>query len=542
MSAVELYEPIHLLLSAIEILLVSGASILCGKYMGRNHPEKAQNVFSLSCALAVIISGAFTLIVFCTGLFSLSGFLTNDPAVKPLLNQYLIGESFGILPLILGGVLTAFLSLENKMKEATISSIIYILVNVGFTYLFVIVFHMEALGLALASSIGLWVHCIFEVSHLKHGRFELRFSWKNIQWKEAGSLIRIGFPGAAGTGYQTIRGFIVNMLITQYVGTNGLSALAAANTLLGLAWAVPNGMLNVSRMMISVSVGEEDRQTLTDTVKNAVHRFIPLMCIISAIIILLAVPLTTLYYQVPSDPVFDMTVWGFRLLPICMPLAIFRMVFSCYGQAIGRHLMVNILEMLDGFVIVSLFSFLLVPFIGLNGVYIANIVNGITSILCIIGYSLLKNRRKPNDMEDILVIPPDFGVPESDRMDLSLKSMKEVLNISENIQQFCLNKGIDTRRSYYAALFFEEMAGNVVKHGFNKDKRSHSVDIRVVYKDDTVILRIKDNCIPFNPEERQKIFDPDDMTRNIGIRMVYSIAEDISYQNILGLNVLTIKI
>ena len=33
-----------------------------------------------------------------------------------------------------------------------------------------------------------------------------------------------------------------------------------------------------------------------------------------------------------------------------------------------------------------------------------------------------------------------------------------------------------------------------------------------------------------------------DPMKNIGIRMVYKIARDIQYQNVLGLNVLTLKI
>jgi anti-sigma regulatory factor (Ser/Thr protein kinase) len=86
------------------------------------------------------------------------------------------------------------------------------------------------------------------------------------------------------------------------------------------------------------------------------------------------------------------------------------------------------------------------------------------------------------------------------------------------------------------------MAGNVVDHGFRKDKKKHTVDVRVVYKDDSVLLRIKDDCIPFDPAERQKITYPDDPAKNIGIRMVYRMADDIQYQNMLGLNVLTIKI
>ena len=88
----------------------------------------------------------------------------------------------------------------------------------------------------------------------------------------------------------------------------------------------------------------------------------------------------------------------------------------------------------------------------------------------------------------------------------------------------------------------EEMAGNVVGHGFLKDNKKHTVETRTVYKDGSVILRIKDDCIPFDPAERKEIADPDDAAKNIGIRMVYRMAKDIQYQNILGLNVLTIRI
>ena len=34
----------------------------------------------------------------------------------------------------------------------------------------------------------------------------------------------------------------------------------------------------------------------------------------------------------------------------------------------------------------------------------------------------------------------------------------------------------------------------------------------------------------------------EDPMKNIGIRMVYKIARDVQYQNVLGLNVLTLKI
>ena len=94
----------------------------------------------------------------------------------------------------------------------------------------------------------------------------------------------------------------------------------------------------------------------------------------------------------------------------------------------------------------------------------------------------------------------------------------------------------------FAALFLEEMAGNVAEHGFMKDTKQHTIDIRIAHKDGQVILRIRDDCVPFDPGERQKISSPDDPVKNIGIRMVYQMAKKVEYQSILGLNVLTIRI
>jgi hypothetical protein len=56
------------------------------------------------------------------------------------------------------------------------------------------------------------------------------------------------------------------------------------------------------------------------------------------------------------------------------------------------------------------------------------------------------------------------------------------------------------------------------------------------------MLRLKDDCVPFDPAEFAELVAGKDNFDNMGIRMVYKIADDVSYQNLLGLNVLTIVI
>lgn len=542
MSAVGLYSPLQMLLQAVSITLVGGSVILCGKYMGQNRQEKLHGVFSLTVTLAVLASCFFVMLFLVMGFFDLTGFFTRDRTVRLLFDRYLLGQTIGVLPLILGNLFTSFLAMENRGKRTTMASLVYIAVNVTLNFLFVQVLRWEAFGLALASSLGLWVFLLIEAQPFLTGKTHMRFQSKDLPWRESGALLRIGFPGAANNGYQTARGLILNWLIMAYVGSVGVSALATANNLLGIFWSIPTGMLAVSRLMISVSVGEEDRRTLTDVMGVMFKRFFPLMLAVALGLTLLAEPLTRIFYQDPAAPVYGMTLWGLRILPVCMPLSIICTHFVCYGQASGKEGLIHIVSLLDGVVCVAGFTALLIPWLGMNSVYIANVLNGIVAALAFLVYACWKNRRFPRTMDELMVIPGGFGVPSSERMDLTVRSMEEVVTISRHIRSFCTARHIDPRRSYLAGLSMEEMAGNIVEHGFTRDKREHSIDVRVVHKGDDIILRIKDDCAPFDPAEQQKLADAGDLTKNIGIRMVFSMATDVKYQNILGLNVLTIRI
>lgn len=542
MSAVGLYGPINIIMTTMSSILVSGASIQCGKYMGQNEQEKMHNVFTVGVMLAVFSGALFSLIYIAAGSFDLTGIFTHDDQVRAVFNSYLLGQAVGLIPYLLGSLLTFFLSIENKTRWSFAASFSYIAANLLLNYLFVRQLRMEAFGLALASGLGMWVFLLIQAAYYMTGKSQIKLRLQKIHWSMAKIIIGIGVPSASINLYQSVRGFIVNGVLEAHVGSVGISAFATANNLLALFWAIPTGMIAVSRMELSISIGEEDRQTLTDIMRVMFTRFIPVMCIISAAIMACAVPMTHIFFKDPSEPVFMMTVWGLRLLPVCMPLAIVLTHFVTYSQASDRLKFVHIASALDGFVWVSLFTAVLVPLIGMNGVYWANILNGIAGVALVFLYSCFMNKKIPSDMDELMVIPDDFGVAEDERMDRTIYSMEDVIDLSQQVQAFCLERGVDERRSYLAGLAMEEMAGNIVDHGFTKDKKKHRIDVRVAHKEDEVMLRLRDDCIPFDPEARKNIIDSEDPAKNIGIRMIYRILKSVEYQKILGLNVLMMRI
>lgn len=542
MSVVGLFSPVTLLITAIGMMLMGGAQILCGEHIGRGELERTEGVFTLDLIAAAVFSIALSAILAAGGPLGLTGLFTADESLQAMLRSYLPGQAIGIFPMVMGQQLSAFLSLENRTRRTTIAGISFIAVNVLLDYLFIVRLGMGMFGLAAASSIGYWVFFLVQAQYYFKKGTLLHFVPRACRLQDLLRIVKVGVPGSLSQGCQALRGIIVNALLMAYVGGDGLSAFTAANTLLSLAWAVPGGMMAVSRMLMSISIGEEDRKFLVDVFRTMFRKYIPLVCALDALIIACAVPLTELYFKDPSAPVYAMTVWGFRLLPLCMPTGVICMHFMVYGQAMGKQVFVYTLSVLDGVICVAGFTALLIPLTGVNSVYIANALNGVVTALFPFAWAAARRRRFPKNVEELLDLPASFGVPEEERMELSVRSVEEVVRIAQRVQAFCRERGLDEHRSYAAGLCLEEMAGNVVEHGFSKDAKRHTVDLRIIHKDEDLILRIKDDCTAFDPAKRLEAVQTKDAGTAIGIKTVYAIAKAVRYQNMLGLNVLTIRI
>ncbi len=540
MSAIGLFGPMNHFLYAMSIMFVSGSQILYGRYLARDR-QKIHGLFSVN----VLISTGLALL---TSLLLVLGVVTGATRIlidqEPdlgMLNDYILGQAIGIPALVLGQQLFAFLSLENQTKRTMTASIVCFAANAVLDLVCIVSLGMGTFGLGLSSSIANWIFLAVMAVWYIRGKSEWKFSLRAARWKDAPAIMRLGYPGTLSRFVEMFRCLIVNFLVNQYVGSVGLSAFAASNSLLAVVWAVPFGMMAVARMLFSISIGEEDRRSLVDTMHIAMTKGMGIMAVIVAGLILLAEPLTQLYYRDASDPVYMMTVMGFRILPLCMLPAVWSLIYASYAQTTEKKPINVILPVVDGMVGVVLFSFLLIPSMQMNGLYIANVLNGVLCFVVILIAAWISLKRFPRNLEDLLAIPENIGVAENERIDITVRSVDEVMTISRQVIEFCEEKGIDKKRAFFSGLCMEEIAGNIVTHGFSKDSKKHSVDIRVIHKGDEIILRLRDNCKAFDPATREKVMEADDMGRNVGIRLVYRIAKDVSYQNLLGLNVLTIR-
>ena len=541
-GVVGLYYSMVNIILAVGSVILSGSSVLCGRFMGRGDLKKTEGIFSLNMTLT-FISGLFLALISLLFPGQLAVFLGTSEALKSDLITYIIGYSLGILPMLFSQQIASFLQLERQSLRGYIGIAGMTLSNALLDIVLVVVLKMGILGLALATSFSNIIYFLIIVPYYLSKKAQLHFSIKNVLWNYAANLIKIGLPEALLIFCLAIRGIFINRILLHYAGNDGLSAMSAFNMVCGILVAYCLGNGSVVRMLVSVYVGEEDKGSIRQLIRIIFTKAMALVVAITAAIILLSPYLTSIFFPDRNTEVYHLTYQLFIIYSLCLPFILICKVHSNYFQAMGHTIFVNFLSVFDGFFSMVIPALILAPTMGALGVWLANPIGIGLTILTVPIYRLICQKRLPKTVDDYLFFKPDFGVPPEDSLWIPIKDNSDLSIASSKVQTFCENHGLEKRAAYYSALCLEEIAGNVIKHGFEVDNKKHSLNALVIINTDTITLRIKDDCKPFDPSEMaEMVSEQKDSFENIGIRMVYKIADDVNYQNLLGLNVLTINI
>lgn len=539
-GVIGLYFTMVNVLAAVSSVLLGGSSILCGKYMGRGDLDKTNSLFSLNLTIAFLVGTILAAISFLIP-SPMASALGAGPGLKNALVSYIKGYGFGIMPMMIAQQVAMFLQLERKSTIGYIGVVVMMISNIVLDIVLVKVFQMGPFGLALATSISNWIYLLILIPYYFTGKAQLKYSLSGIDISQMLPLLKTGFPGAALIFYLAVRALVLNIILLKYAGSDGLSAQGAFGMVSGLEVAFCVGVGSVVRMMSSVLIGEEDREGLKSVMKTALSKGMILSAIVAVVAAILSGPLTSVFFADKSSHVYMITKQLFLIYALCMPLIMLIQIFCNYLHACGHNLFVNLLSFLDGFLAVVAPALILARLLGAFGVWISHPTGLIFILITVFVYAVIFNRHFPSSFDDWLFLRKDFGVSDDMKLELVVESMDSAMSTSEQVQAFCSRHALSHKTCVYAALSIEEMAGNVVRHGFSADSKSHQVIVSVILKNDSLLLRIKDDCIPFDPKERASQFSDENPEKNIGIRMVMKLADDVTYQNLLGLNVLTIR-
>lgn len=547
MAAFGIINPMMITFSLSGAIVASGARTRFTKLIGAGKIKEAQAMFSLSCILSIGMAAALMLILLpvaepFTKMLGASG---NAAALLPKAKGYLIGVLLGLPGMNAVRILNAYMPIDNDRKLPMISAIVLTVTNTILDLLVVFVIHGDTFEMAIATSISYYVSVLVLLTHFRRKNIILHFSFRKILWKETGAILLKGIPiGICRIG-NTIRCAYMNHLLSIIAASSAIAAYSVHRQADSFLNPLTLGMADTVAILAGILIGEENRPGIKDLLSTSFRAVIKITLGASLLSWIFAPQFASLYIK--NDPeALRLSIRAVRCYAAGMPLYGINIIYQNYFLGIGKTRMsaVSGFLMESGFLMLS--AFCLSHWIGADAVWFAFPA---TQSLMIIFYSVIvifQNKKihqgESSFWDKVIFLPTSFDVPAEDRIEMTITTMDEVTHLSQAVWDFCTAHGCEARKRYLMSLSVEEMAGNVIKHGFSKDKQKHSIDIRILKKGDDYILRIRDDCMIFDPVEQLSLYSGEDRSHHFGLRLIIGLARDVQYTCILKLNNLLIRI
>lgn len=350
----------------------------------------------------------------------------------------------------------------------------------------------------------------------------------------------VGLPSALNRACMSIRGISLNHLLMVLGGTMAVSALAVQNNINQIFSSITMGVGMTAMMLTGVFYGEKDDRALEKTLRVSLKSGVFLSGVTAVAVIISARPLVRLFLE-GSEEGMVLAVRSLRFFCLSLPLPLICVVLINFYQCTKNLLLANVICIGHGLAFVVAVSFAMAPVLGMDAVWISFFCSEVLTLLTVLLIIRVKSGRWPKNWSDLALLPEDFRPSQERILDITIKNdMEQVMELSSRIHEFCGKYTMDSKKVGKLALCIEEMAGNIVQHGF-KDEKMHSIDIRIIMSEETIFFRMRDDGIAFNPipYADENFLSQEE---NIGIKLVQKIAKEMSYNNAIGMNNLTIVI
>ncbi len=123
-------------------------------------------------------------------------------------------------------------------------------------------------------------------------------------------------------------------------------------------------------------------------------------------------------------------------------------------------------------------------------------------------------------------------------------AISEMRVLSNTVKEFCEENSLSGEVTHDIHLALEEIFSNIVFYGF-QDQDEHQISISFSLRNNTLVLEIKDDGIPFNPLESKtpdlEIPIEERDLGGMGIQIVRGLVDEIEYFRKQNKNILVIK-
>ena len=532
LSAMKLALPVFSVLSLFSSILGTGLSVSVSRDLTRGNRERADITFQSVLTVSLLISAACMLVGFAcpSAITTLLAGNEFDPAIFVSATVYLSPILISALPILFYDVLGTLAMLEGADRYIQCASLVLPVVNV-LGDLIAVRLNMGLRGIAAASGIAYACACCIVAASFLRRRSMFRLKPGRPDVGSLRTVVVFGAPMVVKGLCGILWPLSINRLMLRYGTVSGLAALSIQDAVHYLPASLCSGIASATLIMTGIYAGEQDEDGLRKINASVIRWSLIGGLSIALCLGLAALPILRLFSE--DAEVLSLGVSALRLYLFGVPFFALNLAASSYLQGLGRNRDSAMVIFLNHILISISSAFFLARLFGTKGIFasygICEVIMAAILILNVWAFLAMQGRRTT-----------DVSKRQKTELRRSIHSIREAVDASMQVNRFCLDNGISPKDAHHIALCTEELAVNSLEHGFN-DRKRHHLELRSVISEGKLLLRLRDDGRRFDIVERYKMINPDDPTRNIGLRIVFANAEEVSYSSALNMNHVCVK-
>lgn len=534
-AALDLAIPVEGLISALMLLLISGASLPASRHIGNQDFKSAARAITVAAISAVgvsILVSALALL----NIDSVVSFLSSDAELSYYLKDYLFVYFLQFLPMSLASIFILIAEIYGRPDIASKATIVSCVLDVALDVILLKFTDLGAAAVAWADLVGYLIQIVLILFFLYQEKSIFRFQLPKSkrEWASLGKEnIQSGVSYCIPNLNLAFISLVANYLVLNKLGTEALFVWGVAYQVLTIVFMFLDcigGTVLVTMGSMLVGFGE------MDGLKVLVKKCLLATLLTVGPVVALVVAFPELAFALFGENSLENPLLSNKWLRIIVLFSIpysVCVIKAYLTQTLERRAMSSALFL--GFVTLTIGSFALLALFKPEFMFLGLTVAGFAFVFLDLGASIPVRMRHP-ECRGYFLIPDNKGseafyesVPYTyEGLDAALLDITKYLN-GTTVPE-ALRGSIN--------LCCEELAMSLVKKNIDKGD-GYFFDISIVEEDENVKVSIKDAGKPFNPVRSFDAPDGSDMNledETLSLRLVNVLCKDLTYNYMYGQN------
>lgn len=389
--------PIITLIAAFSAFAGAGGAPLAAIELGKKGERKASLIMGNSAWLLVFFSIVLTIGFLIFKIPILHAFGASSKTItyaNDYITIYLLGTIF--VQLALG--LNAFISGQGAAKAAMLSVLIGAVINIVLDPIFIFALHLGVRGAAFATVISQFVSAVWVVSFLKSKRSVL---YLKLVRPDKSLILKIAALGIAPFVMQSTESLVTitfNTGLQRYGGDLYVGSMSILMSIMQLIVIPVNGITQGVQPIVSYNYGAGNRLRVKETVIRLVS-----VCLLGTLILAgVAIFCPGIYASMFTNDA-ELVALTCRIMPIFfLGIAIFGIQAACQSTflALGQAKVSLFIATLRKIILLIPLALILPKFLGVKGIYIAEPVSDVISVIVTSVLCVITLKRIFSEMED----------------------------------------------------------------------------------------------------------------------------------------------